>query len=104
LAGGRREVYFHLPGSGAGDEKRGFFWDGALDFSHTLKKMGNVAFCRSEGEVHVWSLWRNNLYETAPLLFLSRPWRGNQLLKTVPVARDRFIRSTINIFQSGDNP
>jgi len=79
------------------------FFKNSLDCADTLKEKGNISFHEAEGEVHVWSVWRNNLYETAPLPFLSHPWRGNQPLRTASVARDRLVRSATNIFQFGDN-
>jgi enterochelin esterase-like enzyme len=49
--------------------KQDFLYKGSLDFVNTLKEKGiNIYFRETEG-AHVWSVWRNNLNEAAPMLF-----------------------------------
>lgn len=53
--------------------KQDFLYQANQQFAARLKERGvNVTYRETEGS-HVWSIWRKNLYETAPLLFAARP-------------------------------
>ena len=52
--------------------KQDFLYEANRQFAETLKAKGvNLTYRETEG-AHVWSVWRNNLNESAPLLFTRR--------------------------------
>jgi hypothetical protein len=80
------------------------FFLGQLRFrKHDEKERNQHCLSQCGGRLTSGAFGASIPYLTAPLLFVSRPWRRNQLLRTVHMARNRLVRNTINLFQFGDN-